>query len=704
MDKSPASADAALRDRGLLHLRAALNNSEAEFRDGQWEAIESLALEKSKLLVVQRTGWGKSIVYFIATKLLREAGSGPTLLVSPLLSLMRNQIEAASRLGIVAETINSMNSERWGEITDRLLSDGIDILLISPERLANEDFVSRVLSAIAPRVGLFVVDEAHCISDWGHDFRPDYMRIARILRGLPPSAPALATTATANDRVVADIVTQLGSNLKVIRGPLARQTLRLQNIDMPSPAARMAWLAEKLPKLPGSGIVYTLTVRDAERVARWLRHKGIEAHAYHAEESQLPRDERLVLEQKLLKNDLKALVATVALGMGFDKPDLGFVVHFQRPGSVVHYYQQVGRAGRAVDSAYGILLGGREDDEISDYFIQSAFPPQAHVGEVLKALEGSENGLSVHQMMRSINLNGAQVQKVMTILSAQSPSPIVKQGAKYHRTATEFTFDAARVERLIDIRKREQATMQEYMRTQDCLMRFLASELDDPHAAKCGICASCAGRPLVPPDYDTALAAEATTFLRRSDVIIEPRLMWPLGSEDEKYKGKMSENLRAEPGRALCMWGDAGWGDLVRRGKQQDGRFSQDLVIAAAELVRTRWKPDPFPEWITCVPSLHKAMLVPDFARRLAIELNIRFRNCIMKVRDTAPQKLMHNSHQQLNNIKDAFDLDDARVLPGPALLVDDMTDSKWTFTVVAALLRSRGCGQVFPLALASVW
>jgi len=386
-----------LKEQAGQFLKQALDDPRAEFRDGQWECIDAL-VNRRRMLVVQRTGWGKSMVYFLATRMLRDQGAGATLLISPLLALMRNQILAAERIGVRAATINSSNRDDWNKVQARLLAGEVDILLISPERLANDDFRENVLLPVAGSVGLFVVDEAHCISDWGHDFRPDYRRIVGVLNALPPNIPVLATTATANDRVVEDVAVQLG-NLGIARGPLVRESLRLQNIWMPSPAARMAWLAENLHRIPGSGIVYTLTIRDAERVAEWLRQSGIDARAYHSQV-----ENREELEDRLLQNRIKTLVATVALGMGFDKPDLGFVIHFQRPGSVVHYYQQVGRAGRALVDAYGILLSGSEDDDITDFFIRNAFPPQLHVDEVMAALYEADDGLSIPMMQKHLNL------------------------------------------------------------------------------------------------------------------------------------------------------------------------------------------------------------------------------------------------------------------------------------------------------------
>ncbi len=391
-----------MQGQALKLLRMALGDGAAAFRDGQWQAIFSLIQRRARLLVVQRTGWGKSLVYFIATKLLRDRGAGCTILISPLLSLMRNQIAAARRIGIRAETINSTNEAEWQRIEAGLHRNEIDVLLISPERLANDDFVNRCLLPIADRVGLFVVDEAHCISDWGHDFRPDYRRIVRLLRALPRNIPILATTATANDRVVRDIVEQLGPNLEVQRGSLTRASLSLQNINLRSQAERMAWLADLLPALPRSGIVYTLTVRDSERLADWLKSRGIDAEAYYGP---METEQREALENRLLNNEIKALVSTVALGMGFDKPDLGFVIHYQRPASVVHYYQQVGRAGRAVEEAFGILLNGEEDDAIADYFIRTAFPTPQDVEQLLAAMRTANTALNTSEAPRTaVNL------------------------------------------------------------------------------------------------------------------------------------------------------------------------------------------------------------------------------------------------------------------------------------------------------------
>jgi len=687
-------------EQGLTYLRKALNTPTAEFREGQWEAIRQIVDDRATLLLVRRTGWGKSMVYFLATRLLRDRGAGPTILISPLLALMRNQIEAAGAIDLRAETINSTNTDAWENIERQLREGKLDLLLISPERLSNTDFRERVLSKIASAVGLFVVDEAHCISDWGHDFRPDYQRITRILQAMPKNVPVLATTATANDRVVEDVVDQLGAGVRVSRGPLARASLGLQNVKLLSPTDRMAWLAEYVPQLPGSGIIYALTVRDARRIAEWLKLNGINAPAYSG---RLDGEKRETLEQALLKNEVKALVATVALGMGFDKPDLGFVVHYQRPGSVVHYYQQVGRAGRNGHAAYGILLQGREDDDIIDYFIRTSFPAEAHVSQILRALEEAEQGLKIHEIERQVNLPRGKIAHALRLLSVKNQAPVQKQGAQWYRTLTPYRVDHKRIAAIKAIRRREQAEMQAYINHTGCLMAFLQRALDDPHARDCGICAGCVGAPLIPASRSPDIGNTAARFLRRSEVAIEPRKMWPHSEALSCYgwRSRIDQHLRAEEGRALSIWGDAGWGHLVKKAKYTNGHFGEDLVSASCELITQRWNPHPAPRWVTSVPSLKRPNLVPDFARRLADVMNLPFVACVRKVKDNAAQKTMNNSESQTRNLNGVFAVDRVIVPAAPVLLVDDTVDSRWTLTVIAALLREAGAGPVLPFTLA---
>ena len=511
--------------RALELLRAGTGQRHAEFREGQEEAIRRIVEGRGRLLVVQKTGWGKSFVYFIATKLLREAGAGPTLLISPLLALMRNQIAAAERMGVCAIRITSDNQEHWKDAEQRLRRDEADILLISPERLGNERFRTEVLAGIAERISLLVIDEAHCISDWGHDFRPHYRMIERVARTLPANLRLLATTATANDRVMDDLAAVLGPDLKVLRGELDRPSLRLQTIRLPRQSQRLAWLAQQLPALPGSGIIYTLTIRDAGRVAEWLQSRGLAVEPYTGQTG----EGRPALERALLENRMKALVATTALGMGFDKPDLGFVIHYQTPGSVVAYYQQVGRAGRALDKAYGVLLSGEEDTEITDYFIASAFPTREEVRQVIETLEAAPNGLSVPELLGKINLSSGRIEKTMALLSLESPAPIAKQGSKWQLTAASLSSAFwERAKRLTALRREEQRQMQKYSRLESKHMEFLIRALDgNPETVRPP------NLPPLPAEVDPRLLQEAVTFLRRTSLPIEPRKRWPTGGSAE---------------------------------------------------------------------------------------------------------------------------------------------------------------------------
>lgn len=682
-------------ERALELLRTGSGFPQACFREGQEEAIRHIVEGIGRLLVVQKTGWGKSFVYFIATKLLREAGTGPALLVSPLLSLMRNQIAAAERMGVRAGTINSANQDEWEVIEAAIIRDDVDILLISPERLSNERFGTKVLALVAGRIALLVIDEAHCISDWGHDFRPDYRLLERTVQALPPNLRLLATTATANDRVLDDLRLVLGPNLTVSRGDLNRPSLLLQTISLPTQAERLAWLAERVPELPGSGIIYALTIRDANQVAAWLISRGVNVAAYT---SNTDPEERPKLEQALLENKVKALVATMALGMGFDKPDLSFVVHYQAPGSVVAYYQQVGRAGRALDAAYGVLLSGEEEIEITDYFIDNAFPTQDEVAQIIEVLEGNPSGLSVPELLGHVNVSNGRIDKAIELMSLESPAPIAKQGTKWQLTAADLSENFwHRAERLAELRREEQKQMQQYVSLNTGHMQFLIEALDGVadgiHSPEI---------PKLPASVTASVAQEAVAFLRRTILPIEPRRQWPTGGLPQyNVRGQIPVNLRAQPGKALCVYGDAGWGKLVIQGKNFDKRFADTLVEACAKLVED-WNPHPAPTWVTSIPSLRNPDVVPEFANRLANVLSLPYVESLSKTDSRPEQKTMANSTHQALNVDGSLEIAIQTMHPGPVLLVDDIVNSRWTFAVATWLLISHGSEEVWPLALAS--
>lgn len=673
-------------ERALKYLKQMIGDDK-EFREGQWKAIESVVLDRKRVVIVQRTGWGKSIVYFLATKLLREQGFGPTILISPLLSLMRNQIQAAERIGIRALTINSTNEEQWDEITKSIVNNNCDLVLISPERLKNKNFIINVLTPISQKLGLLVVDEVHCISDWGHDFRTDYRRIAQILNLLPNGIPVIGTTATANNRVVEDIKEQFGTNLEIVRGPLVRSSLRLYNLIISSQAERLAWLAEKIPGFDGSGIIYCLTRKDTEKVANWLKQNGIKAESYvggieNAEE----------LEQKLLDNQIKVLVATVALGMGFDKPDLGFVIHYQRPGSVVAYYQQVGRAGRAIENAYGIILNGNEDDEISDYFIRTAFPPAKVLEKILDVIEKNE-GLSVPKLEKFVNTSPTVLKKSVELLEIEGA--ISKDGSGYFRTANKWQPNLERIQKVTNQRYVELKQMRMYMEYEGCLMEFLERALDDPSPQACGKCENCTDEKLsivLNPD----LLIEAQRFLSNLEIVIEPRKQY------YNFK-RIEKEFQVCFGRALCFYMDSGFGELVHHGKYSNNHFDEKLINASVDLIKNHWEFSEFrPEWVTAIPSKNRPKLVYDFAEKLAHDLELPFIPVFDRSIESPPQKIMENSALQAENVQNSLILVN-KPQPGSVLLVDDIIDSRWTMTIAGKILRENGSGLVYPFALACV-
>jgi ATP-dependent DNA helicase RecQ len=674
------------RARALL---PALAGQQATLRDDQLAAIQVLVVDRRRVVVVKRTGWGKSAVYFLATRLLRDAGAGPTLLVSPLLSLMRDQIAKAEAIGIRAATINSTNLDQWWQVEAELAAGQVDLLLISPERLNNPQFRTEVLPDLSGQVGLLVIDEAHCISDWGHDFRPDYRRLVRVLDDLDPATPVLACTATANERVMADVAEQLGATPLLFRGSLDRESLRLSVLGIPSQAERLAWLADHLPRLQGSGIVYCLTVGDADRVAGWLQANGIDARAYSGRTDPA---ERLEIEDALRADQVKVVVATSALGMGFDKPDLAFVIHFQSPDSPVTYYQQIGRAGRALDRAEVVLLCGAEDRAIWEWFASTAFPPRDQVAAVLGALEAG-GPMSTGLLEEIANLSRSRLELLLKVLDVEGAVRRVSGG--WERTQAAWAYDGDRHQRVAAARKAEQAAMLGYATTDQCLMAYLRTQLDDPDPTRCGRCANCTGQ-LPSPQVPPALAAEAGRFLAGQDLILSPRLQWPQGIPG--LRGRIPEQLRVQPGRALATLGGPGWGPVVRELLASDGPVPDELLDAVVRVLG-RWDWPVRPAWVTFVPSRRHPKLVEDLARRIAEAGRLPLHLVLERTREAPPQLEMANSAHQCRNVHGAFTLT-GPIPRGGVLLVDDTADSKWTLTIVGALLRHAGAGAVHPLVL----
>lgn len=677
-------------DELLLELKKYYGKN-AEFREGQAEAILEL-LQRKRILVVQKTGWGKSLVYFLGTKILRKRFEKITLIISPLLSLMNNQIASAEKLGLCVKTINSDNREKWNEVEAALNNSEVDALIISPERLSNNEFKEMLANNLSERIGLFVVDEAHCISDWGHDFRPDYRRIVNVINRLPSNIPVLAVTATANNRVVRDIKQQLGDNLLISRGSLMRSSLALQVIELVSKEERLAWIASHINSIKGTGIIYCLTVKDCQLVSKWLEVNGILNKAYYAE---IAPEEKVLTVEKFMKNEIKALVATVAFGMGFDKPDISFVIHFQRPGNVVAYYQQIGRAGRVIDSAYAILLCGGEDDEINNYFIDSAFPTEELMTGIVKAVIDTP-GIRQGDLEKVINMRAGIIQKCLKYLLVNGE--IYKEKRGYYKTPRPWIPDLSRSNEITEIRREELKQMNKFIRLKSCYMEYIAAALDDPNAQRCHNCANCLGHPLISEEVSLEMIVKAQQFIKDDFNIIEPRKKWPTRTFIDD-RNIIEEKYLCEIGRVLSYYNDAGWGKLVSAGKYKNNYFDEQLVDASFKLLKSFVIENEI-DWITNISSLRRPDLVRNFTKRLAERLGIEYRDTIQKINKARCQKELNTSYLQCDNAYHSFEVHD--VLSGNVLLVDDMVDSRWTFTVCGYKLRKMGCGKVFPFALAN--
>ncbi|MFC0598949.1 RecQ family ATP-dependent DNA helicase [Streptomyces palmae] len=701
----------------------------ARLREDQWRAVEALVADRRRALVVQRTGWGKSAVYFVATALLRERGAGPTVIVSPLLALMRNQVDAAARAGIHARTINSANTEEWDTIQGEVAAGEVDVLLVSPERLNNPDFRDQVLPKLAASTGLLVVDEAHCISDWGHDFRPDYRRLRTMLADLPPGVPVLATTATANARVTADVAEQLGtggreaggatdgSRALVLRGPLDRESLSLSVLRLPDAAHRLGWLADQLDALPGSGIIYTLTVAAAEEVTAYLRRCGHTVASYTGRTENADRQQA---EEDLLANRVKALVATSALGMGFDKPDLGFVVHLGSPSSPIAYYQQVGRAGRGVEHAEVLLLPGREDEAIWQYFASLAFPTEEQVRRTLEVLTAAGGPMSLPAIEPQVDLRRSRLEIMLKVLDVDGAVRRVRGG--WAATGQAWGYDAERYARVAQQRAAEQQAMRDYATSTGCRMEFLRRQLDDEAAAPCGRCDNCAGPRFTAEVSDASLAA-ARGELGRPGVEVEPRRMWPTGlpAVGIDLRGRIPAGEQAAPGRALGRLSDIGWGNRLRpllSAQAPDGPVPDDVADAVVTVLAD-WAKGPGgwasgaadaparPVGVVTLPSLTRPRLIQSLGERIAAIGRMPLLGAVAYTAEAQDIRLPRsNSAQRLRALHGALTISESlsaalAEAAGPVLLIDDLTDSGWTLAVAARLLRKAGARGVYPLVLA---
>ena len=665
-----------------------LYGQDANFRDGQYEAIEA-TMTRKRVLVVQRTGWGKSLVYFVCTKLMRQIGKGVTVVVSPLLILMENQIEAATKLGLCCDVLNSNTQERKSEILNNLENNALDLVLITPETLFSDEVQTRLKNI---NIGLFVIDEAHCISDWGHDFRLEYGQLKKVISTLPQTVPILATTATANNRVVKDLENQLGSNVYVSRGPLTRESLSIQVLKMATKIERYAWILENINKLFGSGIIYCLTQRDCEQLSDFLKNNGISAEAYYSRGSKEGELLNKEIEKQFQNNEIKAIVATIKLGMGYDKDDIAFVIHFQMPSNIVSYYQQIGRAGRNIERAYTFLMFGQEDEDIINYFISTAFPTEMEVSSIMNYVSDN-NGVKKQQISSALNIRQTRLEKAISFLLHDGF--LMKDKSTYYATPKPFVYDKTRYDSITAIRIAEVEQLKELAYTSTCYSKFVVKCLDDENAYECGHCANCIGKDIFPSSPSLEMVHKAEEYINGLIIDIEPRRKWPL-SDCTKNSFISSPN---KVGICIAKYGDPGYGGLVKRDKYgPQKQFCDELLEKSVEILR------PFIEekginYITCVPSIRSG-IVFDFSKRLADALGIEFVELLKKNNNTQ-QKDMLNSSYQCSNAMRSYSLLESVQVPDKILLVDDVVDSKWTLTVCGYCLSNGGCKEVYPFALA---
>ena len=663
----------------------------ASFREGQYEAIEA-TLTNKRSLVVQRTGWGKSLVYFVATKMLRERGQGVTIVVSPLLVLMENQMEAADKLGLKCDVLNSKVRKRKGEILDTLVRNELDLVFITPETLFSQDVQMRLKEI---RIGLFVVDEAHCISDWGHDFRLEYGNLKDVITRLPANVPLLATTATANDRVIKDLVRQFGDEVYLSKGPLARESLALQVMDLPSRAERYAWILQNINRLDGSGLVYCSTTRDCDYLAEFLQENGVNVRAYHAGRTEEECEEA---EYLFRHNQVKALIATVKMGMGYDKDDIAFVIHYQMPANIVSYYQQIGRAGRNLPRAYAFLCCGSEDRKIINYFIDTAFPSERETGEVYRYILNND-GVKEADITEQLNYKRQKIEKILSFLVNDGFVRMERDPKRYYATPKRYYYDSEKYNAISNIRRQEMQQLFDIMDTRECLSRYVVEALNDETASDCHNCVNCLGRELISSEVGEEYLRMACDYIERNVLEIKPRVRWP----SKEFTGESAIEYPNQYGVCLSRYGEDGYGEMVKMDKYSSKgmsgeRFRDELVEKGAKILMN-WIQKNGVRHITYVPSLRTG-IVRDYAQRLAQRCGIGFVELLTKT-ETEPQKMMENSYHQCKNVFDAFEVKNESMVPEKVILVDDIVDSGWTLTVCGYKLSESGCNEVYPFALA---
>lgn len=653
------------------------------FYNEQWEAVQRI-LNGERILMIQRTGFGKSLCYqFPATQF-----EGITVIFSPLIALMRDQVKALNGKGISARYINSEQSveENSTAIQDAL--DGkVKILYIAPERQENSEWIEATRKM---NLSMVVIDEAHTISVWGHDFRPAFRRIINLVKLLPQSLPVLATTATATKRVQEDIEQQIGGRLTTIRGQLGRDNFNLYVIKVHSEDEKLVWLAQNLNRIEGTGLIYTGTRVNTEVYAKWLVYNGINAINYNAGHD---ADTRKDVENGLMQNRYKCVVSTNALGMGIDKPDIRFIIHTQIPASPIHYYQEIGRAGRDGKPTTIILFYNEQEDENGieeDYELPKAFIDGARPSKekYLKAIEAlKQEPLSERGLMKATNLKQTQIRIIKADLIDQGIAKEVVNGKskvlEYQFGARELdtqSFEDLRIAKLKDL-----DAMVGYVNTTKPRMQYLCEFLDDDNNVNYSNCDN--------------------TNLNKLTVTVTGFWRDKLSDFRESYFPVLdveSRNSNIVNGVAASYYGVSNVGNALHRSKYGNGGDFPDFLLRLTLKAFHKTFGNARFDWVLYVPPTHSGDLVKNFAAKFASAIKVPISHKLVKVRQTSEQKVYQNGWLKQDNVKDAFSyLSPEEVNGKRILLLDDIFDSGATMKEIGKLLTTMGAETIVPIAIA---